>query len=230
MKFLKLTFAALVLSASAAATASPLLVDFSNYPNTGVHATVSSGGFNFNAALGTIAVAANGSNCVPTCAANGTTALAIGSPNLNPPSTAPITMSTALFGSFRLTGLDFAELSESAATNFSASTIQMVGFLLGGGTVSQILAIDGLNDGPGGANDFQTAVLDAVWGTSELVSLQFSGFIGAAANKAFQLDNIALDVTRTVPEPGTLSLMGLFLIAGWKTRQRSRRNQKVSIS
>ena len=203
------------------AIAAPVVVDFSNYPNTGVHATVSSGGFTFAPASGTIAVAFNGSNCSPTCAANGTTALAVGAPNLNPPSFAPVTMTTAIYASFRLTGLDYAELSESAATNYSASTIVMTGALLGGGTVSQTLTINGLNDGPGGANDFQSAVLDAFWGASELVSLQFSGFIGNSPNKAFQLDNIALDVTRVgnVPEPGSLALAGLALAGLWQTRR-----------
>ena len=204
------------------AGASPLVIDFANYANTGVHATVVSGGFTFAPAAGTVAVAANGANCAPTCAANGTTALAVGSPNLNPPTVAPVTMTTAIYTSFRLTGFDYAELSESAATNFSASTIVLSGWLLGGGIVSQTLTIDGLNDGPGGANDFQFAALDAVWGASELVSLQFAGFVGNTPNKAFQLDNIALEVTRVgnVPEPGTLTLVGLALAAVWQTRLR----------
>lgn len=207
------------------ADAAPMVVDFSNYANTGVHATVNSGGFSFAPASGTIAVAANGANCAPTCAANGTTALAVGAPNLNPPSFAPVTMTTAIFASFRLTGLDYAELSESAATNYSASTILMTGSLLGGGTVSQTLTVDGINNGPGGTNDFQSAVLDAFWGTSELISLQFSGFIGNSPNEAFQLDNIALDVTRVgnVPEPGSLALAGLALAGLWQVRRMRRR-------
>lgn len=203
------------------AGASPLVIDFDNYASTGVHATVASGGFTFAPTSGTLAVAANGANCSPTCAANGTTALAVGGTGLNPPTVAPVTMTTAIYTWFRLTGLDYAELSESAATNYSASTIVMTGSLLGGGSVSQTLTIDGLNDGPGGENDFQSAVLDAFWGVSELVSLQFSGFISSTPDKAFQLDNIALDVTRVgnVPEPGTLALTGLALAAVWKLRR-----------
>jgi len=205
------------------AMAAPLVVTFENYPSTGVHATVNSQDFSFSPAGGTIAIAANGSNCSPTCAANGTSALAVGAPNLNPPSVAPVTMSTAIYASFRLTGLDFAELSESAATNYSASTIVLTGLLSGGGTISQVLQVDGLNDGPGGAADFQSAVLDSGWSTSELVALQFAGFIGASANEAFQLDNIALDVTRVgaVPEPGSLALLGLgmALLAGPQRRR-----------
>lgn len=204
------------------AGASPLVIDFANYASTGVHATVSSGDFTFAPASGTLAVAANGANCAPTCAANGTTALAVGGTGLNPPTVAPVTMTTAIYTWFSLTGLDYAELSESSATNFSASTIVMTGSLLGGGFVSQTLTIDGLNDGPGGENDFQSAVLDSFWATSELVSLQFAGFISDTANKAFQLDNIALDVSRvgTVPEPGTLALTGLALAAIWKVRRK----------
>ncbi|MEO6277388.1 PEP-CTERM sorting domain-containing protein [Roseateles sp.] len=193
--------------------AAPVLIDFSNYAATGVHATVSSGNFTFTPAGGTIAVSANGANCAPTCAANGTTALAVGAPGLNPPSIAPVTMTTAIYSSFRLTGLDYAELSNNFVNNWSASSILLEGTLLGGGTVSQMLAIDGVNDGPGGDLDFEAAALSAIWDSSELVSLQFTGFIGASANHAFQLDSIALDVTRegVLPEPGSLALAGLAL-------------------
>ncbi|KQW50796.1 hypothetical protein ASC81_24175 [Pelomonas sp. Root405] len=200
-----------------------MLVDFSNYGSTGVHAVVASGGFTFTPAAGTIAVAANGTNCLPTCAANGSTALAVGRVGLNPPSVAPVTMTTALYASFRLTGLDYAELSNNFINGWSASSIEVTGMLLGGGTVSQTLSLDGINDGPGGGTDFETAVLAGFWSTSDLVSLQFAGFIGADDNQAFQLDNIALDVTRVsqLPEPGSLALGGLALAAAWQTRRRA---------
>lgn len=205
-----------------AALAAPVLIDFENYANTGVHATVQSNGFTFAPASGTVAIAANGSNCSPNCAANGTSAFVVGGTGLNPPTTAPVTMTGPVF-SFRLIGLDFAELSHSAATNWSAESIVMTGWLLGGGSVTQTLTIDGLNDGPGGTNDFQAALLDAIWGTSELTALQFAGFDDDLANRAFQLDNIALDVTRVaaIPEPASWTLAALaILAAGWQRRRR----------
>jgi hypothetical protein len=218
---LRQTGAVLALAIAPLAHAAPVVVDFSNYASTGVHATVSSGGFDFVPAGGTLAVAFNGSNCSPTCAANGTTALAVGSPGLVPPTVAPITMSTAAYASFRLTGLDYAELSLNSINNWSASSIVITGALLGGGTVTQTLIVDGLNDGPGGDADFQSAVLDPFWSTSELVSLQFTGFIGTNSPHAFQLDNIALDATRIgeLPEPASLALVGLALAAASRTRR-----------
>ncbi|RZJ06764.1 MAG: PEP-CTERM sorting domain-containing protein [Rubrivivax sp.] len=121
--------------------------------------------------------------------------------------------------------MDYAELSLNFLNSWSASSLVLTGSLLGGGTVSQTLLLDGLNDGPGGATDFETAVLDAFWSTSDLVSLQFAGFIGADDNHAFQVDNIALDVTRgsELPEPGSLALGALALAAAWRTRRATAR-------
>ncbi|MDR7334378.1 PEP-CTERM sorting domain-containing protein [Roseateles asaccharophilus] len=217
--------ALLTLALAPLAHAAPVVVDFSNYASTGVHATVSSGGFDFSPAGGSLAVAFNGSSCSPTCAANGTTALAVGRPGLVPATVAPVTMSTAIYASFRLTGLDYAELSLNATDDWSASSLLLTGTLLGGGTISQLLAIDGANDGPGGDADFQAAVLDAIWGSSDLVSLQFTGFIGADSPHAFQLDNIGLDVSRVgrLPEPASLVLVGLALAAASQTRRLRRR-------
>ena len=71
----------------------------------------------------------------------------------------------------------------------------------------------------------QTAALEAFWSTSDLVSVQFAGFIGADDNQAFQVDNIALDVTRgsELPEPGSLALGALALAAAWHTRRATSR-------
>lgn len=211
-----------LLAAAGAAFAAPVVLDFSNYASTGVHATVSSGGFTFVPAGGNLAVAMNGSSCSPTCAANGTTALVVGATHLVPATVAPVTMTTAIYASFRLTGLDYAELSNNFVNGWSASSIEMTGTLFGGGTITQTLLVDGVNDGPGGGVDFQAAALDALWATSDLVSLQFNGFIGATGGQAFQLDNIALDVTRVapLPEPGALALTGLALAAAWQVRRR----------
>lgn len=207
-----------------AAQAAPLVIDFENYASTGVHNTVSSNGFDFAPAGGPIAVMVNGTGCSPHCAANGSAALVAGGAGLNPATIAPVTMSTATYATFRLTGLDYAELSHSSLTNWSAATLTLVGTLFGGGTVSQTLTLDNLNDGPGGANDFQAAVLDGFWATSNLVSLQFAGFINNTGNRAFQLDNIALDVSRVapVPEPSGLALVALGLGVAGAVRRRAK--------
>ena len=90
---------------STVVSASPLTINFENYSSTAVLASACSGGFDFTPAAGLIAVSANGANCAPMCAANGTTALVVGGTGLNPPTVAPVTMSTGLFASFRLAGL-----------------------------------------------------------------------------------------------------------------------------
>lgn len=224
LTLLRQTGTVLTLSIAPVVHAAPVVLDFSNYATTGVHNTVNSGGFDFVAASGPLAVAFNATACSPNCAANGTTALVVGGSNVIPQSIAPMTMSTAVYATFRLTGLDYAELSNNSINAWSASSIVLTGTLFGGGTVTQTLMVDGLNDGPGGNADFETAVLDAFWSTSDLVSLQFAGFIGPDANRAFQLDNIALDVSRVapLPEPASLALVGLALAAACQTRRTRR--------
>ena len=197
------------------ARSQPLVVDFENYQVTHVYDTVSSQGFVFKAASGPLGVSAAGSDCLPQCASDGTTALFAGGVNTPVATVAPVTMSRPDGAGFVLDGLDFAELFQSASQDTSAATLLLTGLLQGGGTVSQSLSLDGLNDGPGGADDFQAAVLGKPWSGSPLAALQFSGFSASGApNRAFQLDNIAVFVTRSpVPESASASLLALGL--GW---------------
>lgn len=207
--------------------AAAVVVDFEDtgpFPN--ISATITSGGFDFIPADGTVATMFNGGSCSPSCAANGTATFIAGGIELSPPTIHPVTMLSSTGFAFFLTALDFAEFvgadEEFDATDLNATQIVMTGNLAGGGTVSQTLFLDGLNDGPGGFNDFQTAVLLPFWASSTLSSLEFVGFNDTQSPttpRGFQLDNIHVD---QVPEPGTMALLGLGLISLGFRRARSR--------
>jgi hypothetical protein len=124
----------------------------------------------------------------------------------------PITMVNRLGKPFYLTGFDGAEMflnSEAAATYRypNASAIILSGVLFGGGTLGATFALDGIKDGPGGVNDFQSFLLPSAW--TNLASVTFYGLTDAGGFGAISLDNI--DVA-PVPEPTTMLLLGSGLI------------------
>jgi hypothetical protein len=104
---------------------------------------------------------------------------------------------------FALTSLDYAEW-QGAGT---ARTITVTGNQVGGTTVSTTLTLDGIFDGPGGQPDFQTAAFGPQW--ANLVSVVLLGTGATFGNlNYFAMDNIVVN-TAAVPEPGTLTLLGL---------------------
>ena len=209
-KTLALRASLIALACAGSAHAAPVTIDFENYGSTTILATMASGGFNFAPATGNLASLVNGSGCGPACAANGTTTLVMGGNNVGPAATAPLTMANSLGQNFYLMGFDFAEFIQGGSFQ-NATTIELIGNLFGGGTVTETVALDGLNDGPGGNTDFQASSLAAFWASSLLTSVTFSGFTGATANQSFQLDNINVDTGSRVPEPASLALVGLAL-------------------
>ena len=104
---------------------------------------------------------------------------------------------------FALTSFDYAEWQEAG----TARTITVTGNQVGGTTVSTTLTLDGIFDGPGGQPDFQTAAFGPQW--ANLVSVVLLGTGATFGNlNYFAMDNIVVG-TAAVPEPGTLTLLGL---------------------
>jgi hypothetical protein len=128
-------------------------------------------------------------------------------------------MTVAGGGTFMLSAFDYAEFVQGGhAAN--ANRIDVIGNLSGGGTISQTVLIDGINDGPGGGVDFQSVILNALFQTSVLSSVQFFGFDNADVRRGFQLDNLVVNAqVAVVPVPGTLALLALGLL-GLGARRR----------
>ena len=105
-------------------------------------------------------------------------------------------------GPFAFSSIDVGEWSFGGGTLW-ARHVLVTGNLVGGGTISRTLDLDGVFDGPGGVSDFQTFAFDASWTNLSSVILQGSG--GDPGNY-FGVDNVVLSA---VPEPGTLTLLGL---------------------
>jgi hypothetical protein len=219
----RILIAAAAAIAASAAQASAVTVDFEDASLT-FGSTVASAGFNFTPASGTIAAYPNGAGCSITCSANGTTTLYVPGSVPTPASAAPLTMVDASAATFRLLGFDFAEFfAGSSGSVANADTLVVAGKLVGGGTVSQSFALDGLGDGPDGIADFQGAALAGFWASSVLTSLNFTGTRAGSGDFGFQLDNIATDVTAAaVPEPTSLLLVACALTGLAATRRKAR--------
>jgi hypothetical protein len=99
------------------------------------------------------------------------------------------------------------DISEWQTNQSYARQIAVTGNLFGGGTVSTLLTLDGNFDEHVTANYFQKFTFDAAWGNLSSVVLNGSG---AERGNYYAIDNIVAGQAATpVPEPGTLSLLGL---------------------
>jgi len=210
-----------LVAACSLSAALPVTVDFENYMTSGIEATVTSGGFNFTPQSGSLAVLANGQGCDPLCAADGTETLVMGGRGTNPVASGPLRMQAADGQSFRLLGFDFAEFVQGGNLA-NASRLRVTGHQASGDTLSMLLAIDGINDGPGGANDFQRSSLERDFAAQLFNWVDFSGTRGDSSNYAFQLDNLRVDTSNPVPEPNSIGLVGMGLLAAAFVGRRRR--------
>jgi hypothetical protein len=114
------------------------------------------------------------------------------------------TISPIVGGPFALSSIDISEAHDNPF--FSARQIEVTGNLFGGGTIFTVLALDNNKVNGVTADYFQTFAFDAGW--SNLSSVKLNG-IGARAGGGnyYAIDNLV--VNSAVPEPGTLTLLGL---------------------
>src|SRR5206468_958760 len=153
---------ALALSAAAASASASVTAGFEGITTTFTLPTsVVSQGYNFAATGNNLGVIAGGAQCVPVCADDGTATLIFGTPTggINPPSIGPLVITGPT--PFTLSAFDYAELQPgSVAGNVNATFLRVTGFLTIGGSLTRLVDLDGINDGPGGVADFQTATFD----------------------------------------------------------------------
>ena len=209
---------------AASAQAGTVTADFEGITATfTLPPSVVSQGYTFAAAGGSdLGVIAGGSQCVPGCTDDGTSTLIFGTATggIIPASHNPLTITGPT--PFSLSGFDYAELSPTPGAN--ATFLRVTGLLTGGGTLSRIVDIDGIADGPGGAADFQTETFDNTFASSFFTSVTIAGMKNADLQGGFSLDNVVLTGERGgVPEPASWALMILgFGGVGGSLRARRR--------
>jgi hypothetical protein len=119
---------------------------------------------------------------------------------------------------FGLISLDYAKWQ---GPTIAAATITVTGNQVGGGTVSQVLSPVGDFTSGGGGTDFQTFnSFGPGWGNLTSVVLMGTGASTGSLNY-FAIDNII--TAAAVPEPGTLTLLGLGFAYLVRRRHRNRR-------
>lgn len=122
---------------------------------------------------------------------------------------ATFTFSTISGEPFTLQGFDIGE-SHKGLEQFWAGAVQLTGTTVDGSVFTESYVLDGVNDGDGPGDDFQSIVLDDPF--RNLVRVSFTGIGGQLVTRNdFSLDNVRVEIGETVPipEPSTLALLGL---------------------
>ncbi len=212
MQFRNLTVLTAAASLAAAGAAHAATVTFDDLPvsGNGIHTTATSDGFDFNGAHFHIIdspdsrLVENGTQYLAAEAAGG-----LGQ---------PVTMTASSGGLFSLNGLDIAELWLPGQGPFDFKNVTLTGNVFGGGVLSAIFALDGIGDGAGGVNDFQTVTLS---GWNNLTSVVISGMDANGNFGDYAVDNLIVNATPGVPEPAVWAMMLVgFGLVGATLRRR----------
>lgn len=122
---------------------------------------------------------------------------------------------------FSLLSLDAAEFfrNNMYESRPNASVLQITAQFLDSSIASYQLQLDGVVDGIAGQDDFQHFVLPSLF--TNVYSVLFTGLRLDGGSGGISLDNLEVaDDPVSVPEPATLSLMGLSLIGVALARRR----------
>ena len=201
--------AALVVAGAAQAS----VVTFDDLPVLGnaIHTTATSSGFDFNGGHFHIIdtpdsrLVENGTQYLAAEAAG-----ALGK---------PVTMTASSGGLFSLNGLDIAELWLPGIGLADFKNVTLTGNVFGGGVLTASFMLDGIGDGVGGVNDFQTVTLS---GWNNLTSVVISGMDANGNFGDYAIDNLIVNATPGVPEPAAWAMMlAGFGLVGATLRRRS---------
>jgi len=132
----------------------------------------------------------------------------------------PVTMSQVNGTPFSLLSLDLAEWG---VPQDQAKMVELTGFLAGGGSITTMISFDGVTDGSGPLEDFQTVTFNQQW--SNLSSVEFKGIDAPVSDDpseepGFQVNSFAIDnieVEEAFEEPHTevsepASILGIFAL------------------
>lgn len=137
----------------------------------------------------------------------------------------PITMRRADGAPFALVSFDGAEcfLNEALAQHYgfgNAAAIEVTAVTVLGETVSASFPLDGIKDGPDGADDFEGFTLPVEFGN--VTSATFGGTRPVGGRGAIAVDNIVTEVP--IPEPASIVLTGIAVMTLAMVRRKTRRH------